>query len=704
MGRILKVFGIVVGALIVLFVAVLLAVGLLFDPNDYKDQITTAVADATGRALTLEGDLELSLFPRLRIALGGAELSNAPGFGDAPFARIDGATLQVGLLPLLSRRIEIDEARLRGLRLNLARDARGNNNWQDLAAGNDADADPDPDLDAGGDGAAIDLGIGAIEIADAEVSWSDGATGTEWLLTALTLEAADFGPDRAFPLSIEFDFSGPDIDVSIESEMSAEISLAENAYRLDNLDVTIDGEGAAWPGGGGRAGLTFDTFAANLDAQTVSLQGLTLEMLGLVIDGTLSGEQLFDNLTLTGGIEIHEFDPNDLLDAFALEIETADPDVFRRASARAEFIYDSTQMGMRNMDLRLDDSTLTGSLGLVRDALRFDLDVDRINIDRYLPPGEDTPSEDEGSIDEVDLPIDPLRDFVANGNLSLDEAQFLGMTFTNATFALVAGNGRMTLTPTGSLYGGSLNGEIGIAVQGDSARLSLRQNLTAVDLQGLGRDFLKTESLTGTGNVNLDVAATGSNVGAIRRDLDGTVSFALSDGAWEGIDAWFELRRAWNLVRRGPAPEREPGTPRTTFGRISGSGVVEDALLTTDDLNITLPFMAVTGGGTINLLTEEIDLNTTARFVDGPTLQSDPQMTELAGLQIRLPIGGTIGAPDPSYSGALTSLAGAILRRAASREVEEAREEARDQVQERIEEEREGLQDRVRDRLRGILQ
>jgi AsmA protein len=114
MKKTLKLLGIVAGAIAVFIVAIIIGVSLFFDPNDYKAEIAAAVEQTTGRQLTLAGDLELEVFPRLRIALGAAELSNAPGFGSAPFASIDGAGLALGLLPLLSRRIEIDEARLEG--------------------------------------------------------------------------------------------------------------------------------------------------------------------------------------------------------------------------------------------------------------------------------------------------------------------------------------------------------------------------------------------------------------------------------------------------------------------------------------------------------------------------------------------------------------------------------------------------------------
>src|SRR5512147_1998266 len=140
MNRTLKILGIVVGVVIVLFAALLVAVAVLVDPNDYKDQITAAVQKATGRQLTLDGKLQLAVFPTIRIAAGGATLSNAPGFGNEPMAKIGSAELQLALLPLLSRRIEISDARLNDLELNLARDARGRNNWQDMGGGGDGGA------------------------------------------------------------------------------------------------------------------------------------------------------------------------------------------------------------------------------------------------------------------------------------------------------------------------------------------------------------------------------------------------------------------------------------------------------------------------------------------------------------------------------------------------------------------------------------
>ena len=260
MGKIMKLLGIVVGAVLILFIAAMLGLTIFFDPNDYKDEIAAAVEQSTGRQLTLEGDLELDVFPGVRIALGEAELSNAAGFGDEPFARIAGAGLSVGLLPLLSRRIEIGEARLEGLVLNLERDAGGAVNWE-LGGGGDAPAAAEG---GPGDGGGLDLDVGAIVIADAEVSFSDAAAGSAWQLGGFNLNASGFGPGAVFPLDLEFTVAGDDINLAVAASMDATLGLADNVYRLDELDVEIAGSGPAWPGGAGDATLSFSSFTADL--------------------------------------------------------------------------------------------------------------------------------------------------------------------------------------------------------------------------------------------------------------------------------------------------------------------------------------------------------------------------------------------------------------------------------------------------------
>lgn len=689
MAKLLKVLGIVVGALIGLFVIALVGVALMFDPNDYKPEISAAVEDATGRTLTLDGDLELNLFPRLRIALGEAQLSDAPEFGTEPFVRIQGARLQVGIIPLiLSQSLEIDEARLDGLTLNLARNAQGQGNWESMgqvAAVEDQDEliDDDEAIDPG---EGVTVAVQAIVIEDAEVNWTDATTGETWQLADFNLELEDFGPGVAFPMNTSFGLSGEEIAINLAAEMQATADLDGNTYLLEDLLVDIDGSGAAWPGGEGALALQFDALEADLDAETVELSGLVLEFLDIVVNGNLSGTRLFSNLSLAGGVEIQDFDPEELMDLFEVEIETADPDTLQRVGASAQLAYDSDRMMLEQMSLRLDDSTLTGSLGMQGETLSFDLAIDEFNADRYLPPASDEPQEEEGSLDEVDLPLDLLRGLDASGRFAIGALQFDGLNFSDLALNVSAADGRVRLTPSAGLYGGTYAGAIGIDVQDDTALLTLQQELESVDVATLMLDYLELETFTGTLALDMDVAATGANVGEVMRALDGDVSFALTDGTWEGVDVWHQMRRARATFEQEDAPPAPDGQPRTPFSSISASGVIEDAVLTNDDLTASFEFMTIAGSGVVELLNDVMDLNVTATFNDNELLQSDPLMADLVGDSLPLTVTGSLGAPSvrPDFS--------AMVRA----EVQEA-------VDERVEEEREELRDRLEDRLRGLF-
>ena len=688
MKRTLKILGLVIGVVVVLFVVAGIAVSLLFDPNDYKDEITAAVQDATGRQLTLDGDLELAVFPTIRIAVGGATLSNAPGFGDQPMARIGSATLSLALLPLLAKRIEISQARLEGLELNLARNRSGANNWQDLGGGGKPQAEAPADGGASAP-ANLDLGVGAIEIENARIVWNDAATGSRWELTDFGMTAEDFGIGERFPLRMEFGLKGADVAVKVATDMQATITLAENSYRLDELAVTIDGSGAGWPGGPSQAKLNFDSLAANLADETLELNGLTLEFLGITMAGSLSGQKLMSNLALTGAVDIREFAPRAVLERFGVNVQTADAAVLTRASAKANLLYNSNQAGLRDMQFKLDDSTLTGRVALEGERITYDLTVDDINVDRYLPPAaekSDAPAE-EGSLDEVDLPLEVMKTVDARGELKFGKTQFSGLTLTNVALPLTVQNGAARLTPSAQLYGGRFNGDIRIAVQGDSANMSVDQTLDDVNLAALGQDLLGSQDITGTGDVKLKLATTGRNLGAMRRDLDGDVSFTVTKGSLEGIDLWFELRRARARLDGETLPERGDAARRTTFSLLSATGVVENALLTNRDLNGTLDFMTVDGSGTVNLIDDKIAFDLVAKMVDGPVLQSDPAMVKYAGKTLPLKVTGTIDAPSvlPDFS--------AILKQQVTEEAEKKIEERTDEVK-----------DRVRDRLRGLFE
>ena len=80
MSTVLKAAAIAIAVVVALFAALIVAVTVLVEPNDYRPYIVDAVEDATGRAFTLEGDLGLTLLPCCSVSLGEAALAAPEGF------------------------------------------------------------------------------------------------------------------------------------------------------------------------------------------------------------------------------------------------------------------------------------------------------------------------------------------------------------------------------------------------------------------------------------------------------------------------------------------------------------------------------------------------------------------------------------------------------------------------------------------------
>ena len=222
MGRILKVLGILVGALVALIVVAILLVVLLVDPNDYRDEIAQQVQEATGRELTIEGELSLSVFPWVAIEVGRTQLGNAEGFGDEPFVRFENATLSVRVLPLIfSQEIAVGTASLDGFEANLAVASNGVSNWADLAEAGEADVDETPSAD-GGD---VALDIANVRLSDAKINYSDAQSGSRYAITGLNVSTGRIAAGETFAIDGGFDFAADPGEMGGTLAINADVTL-----------------------------------------------------------------------------------------------------------------------------------------------------------------------------------------------------------------------------------------------------------------------------------------------------------------------------------------------------------------------------------------------------------------------------------------------------------------------------------------------
>jgi len=116
-----------------LVVIALLAAPFFIDVNVYKSQIEKAVEKATGRTLSI-GNMDASLFPWVGVELNDVHLSNRAGFAERDFLSVQRLHVKLALLPLLSKKVEIEHFEIVAPVFYLERRENGENNWADLTA------------------------------------------------------------------------------------------------------------------------------------------------------------------------------------------------------------------------------------------------------------------------------------------------------------------------------------------------------------------------------------------------------------------------------------------------------------------------------------------------------------------------------------------------------------------------------------------
>ena len=627
MGRLVKFAAYFVGALVALLIITIITVSFLFDPNDYREEIELVVEKNTGRELSIEGELSLSIFPWLAVEMGKTELGNAAGFGEQPMVGFETARLSVRLLPALLRQdFQVATASLDGLQLNLAINEQGRSNWQDFLDAMDAKEQmqaqtPEEDGPGQHDGATA-LDIAGIEVRNSVIRYADAQAGTNVQLN--------------------------DLNVAMGA-----ISSSSDAIHIDGLAIGALLEGlAATP-------TTFglETNSVNIDtgAETIALDPVTLGMLGLDISALVEPINYSGEIAPVAKIEVDAFSLRNLMERLDVEAPvTADPAALGKVTMAATANVGTTAISLTNLVLVLDDTTLEGSLAIPQgdnDVFFLELNGDTINLDRYMAPVAEG-SGGGAATDQapVEIPVELLRLMNARGSLNLASASLSGMQFEDIEVVVVLDDGKLRMHPfNATLFEGQYNGDIQIDASGNTPTLAVNENIVGVQLGALAKAMFDQDNITGAINGSFKLNGRGADLGAVQRTLGGSISMELIDGAFEGTDIWYELRKARAQIRQEEPPEPELPA-RTRFSEVNLSGPVRDGVFDNDTLNAGLPFMQLTGNGKVDFAAATVDYSVTARVFDKPELVGDDvtadELKDLSKVRIPIRITGPITAPS----------------------------------------------------------
>ena len=649
MSRVTKIIGGIFIALVAFFIIGAMFFLLFFDANDFRDDVAATVEEQTGRELVIEGDVSLSLFPWFAIEVGRTTLGNAPGFGDEPFAEFDRAKLSIRLLPMLFRQeIAIDTAELEALTLNLDVDARGRANWDDLVTDKDT-----ADTDTEGERTAA-IEISGVDVSNTTIRYRDQQVGETYVLSDMSMQLGRVSDDgRPVPAkgSFRFDAEPAGIGGNIELDTVMGFDLDEGLVVFDGLTIAGVIEGIA----ASPTRLNFETPGIEIQTkqQVATVQPLELEILGIEMKADVEPLSYAGSVLPKAKLQIDAFSPKSLMTVLDIDVpETADPAALSRVIVDADLAVTTKTIELSDVNIKLDDTTLKGTLAAPRSGggtYRFNLDADRIDLARYMEPAGPAEDSGDGEVVPVELPADLIRAFNARGDLRIQAASLGDMLFEDVVLGLNVANDRLRLNPlSAKLFGGSYSGDVRIDASGATPSLAVNEKVQDVNLADLARAMFKQDNITGTLNGGFNLSGRGKDMGAVQQSLAGNMSFTLNDGAYEGTDIWYELRRARALLKGGAAPEPSL-PPRTKFSSVSATGIVTDGVMRNDDLVAKLPFMQLTGSGNVDLAAATIDYSLIARVLERPDALenvTEEELEDFTEAVVPLAITGSLTSPS----------------------------------------------------------
>lgn len=580
------------GSLVLVVLAALLIIPAFIDPNDYKGEIQAEVKKATGRDLTIAGDIGLSLLPSPSLSVDGVRLSNLEGGSSADMVTLKELRVNVALFPLLSGTVDVNSVRLVDPVIVLETTADGRANWvlENTDAGSTAQqttaAPSGTSEEQAGGGAGFSIGQASIE--NGTLIYHDGATGEEQRITGIDLDVSTGGLQGPFELDggltyqglpIELDGSVGAIDSGQATSITMNIGLEEDAAKL-TVSGTLDLD--AGP-----------SFAGKLALDAADMAGAVARVTGAL------GEAVTDL-------------PEGLSGATSIAATLAASPEAVKASDLVVTLGETRLQGEASVSL---------TDGIVIDAK---LGGNRLDLDALMPSGSGTQraaapasaGSERAGTQQAGSDFAIPADLSASVELSVDAVQFKGAAIRQARLnATVTGGvvaldlltaqlpGGTEVTVTGTLE--AVEGAPRFAGRLDTVSDNIRGTLDwlGVDLEGVAADRLRKAAFSA------DVVATPMQVdisdGRIELDTTtakGAVTLALRDRPAFGMS--LDIDKI-NIDAYLPGSEGGSSTAGSTGGTTASgstdSGASETdnplAVLGTFDANMNITVGEATAGG-----------------------------------------------------------------------------------------------------------
>jgi AsmA protein len=624
-------YGIV--GLIALAVVALGAAVAIVDGQFVKTRLERAMKDKN-RTLKIDGVPQVKLFPVAGITLGKTSLSE-PG-SDKLFVSLESVEVAVRVMPLLSGEIAVETLKLSGLKANLVRRKDGRMNFADLA-GEDDKKPHEPK-------APPKVRIAEINVEKVQLAYRDESTGQELNLAEVELKTGRLDGQTPGKVSLAARITGkrPEVDLRAQASGGLRFNLGREEIAFDGFVAQVKGR------------FDQDTLAADFSAPKVEITPARAS--GSEIKGSVQLKGPQRNVGAKLRIASIEGSSSALsIPAVSIELDAASSGVSMKALLNAAI---KANLAKQDLDVavsgKLDESALKAKVAVTNFAplkATFDASIDRLNVDRFLPPERKEAKPDE----RIDLAA--LKGKTVSGRIAIGALTVKRVKLENVKAELKLEGGKLEISPySANLYGGTLAGALTADANGN--RIHVKEAAQNIAVGALLRDAAQKDVLEGRGNVTLDVQAAGGTVTALKKALAGSARVEMKDGAIKGINLAESARNAKSAL--GAKQAKADASQKTDFSEMSASFKIANGVAHNDDLKAASPFLRLGGAGNLDIGNNTIDYLAKATLAATAKGQGGRDVGQVAGVTIPVKLTGALDNPtwNVDYSALLGSVVG----------------------------------------------
>ena len=642
---------------ILLFIIVLLIIAVLtfvitFDANNYKTQITDQVENATGRDFSIDGDINLSVFPWVGIKIEKVSLGNEKGFSAKHFAAIEQLDVKVNVLPLLKKEVEINTIRLHGLDVSLEVAKNKSNNWSSLSQpAESSEAEPPiQDDNSAGKGDALtlqSLKVEGFEFIDALIRYQDRSTNTSATVSELNLTTNEIQFDQ--PVEVNFAAhivnKTPAIDARINLSTQLTFDKTFNEFDLRDLVLIVLTNANEFVPQQEKVELS-SNINVQLAEQRVLLDKFQLSAMGVTTKMKMTVTQFLQSPVIRGLVDVQPFNAREVAKRLAIELpEMAKADALKQLALKTDIELRGEKLQANNFSFILDGSILSGwihVLDISKQSLRYDLAFDRINVNDYLPPvvepvetdKDNKPPVDAATGDEkIELPLEMMRQLDVQGDFRIASLTALDYDISQFLLRTRAQAGVIDIKPVSmQVLQGRVNAGVRIDARKDIPAYTINMKVNQVQIAPVANPFLdgmmgeKPLSMEGLVNVAMNVKTGGETVNQLKKASKGKVVLDMKETAVRGFDPEYFMRStvADYVSSKGmdfTDTIMKNYTPRqvTVFDKIFSTVKIADGKARTDDFIMSSVRVQIGAKGHVDIMENKLDVVSSVSLPRGKT-------------------------------------------------------------------------------------